>query len=247
LTQKPAKTIVLGIPVSSDNFRIPEDLDVSIQSGNPVIITFVNPHACALSESHREYLGYLHEFDWVLCDGTGMAVAARRIGKIDIKRVAFDLSSIARPVCAWLAATGVPLVLVGSKPGVTAQAAERLRGVFPTLNAVKTFNGYDDDPRHAMNFIADNPKAAVICGMGAPRQEKFLIALKNTGWTGIGFTCGGFFDHTVERVEYYPGWVEKMDLRFLYRLVKEPRRLWRRYLVEYQVFIRRFLKESFSS
>jgi exopolysaccharide biosynthesis WecB/TagA/CpsF family protein len=246
LTQKPAKTVVLGIPVSSDNFRIPEDLDVSIESGNPVIITFVNPHACALSESNKEYLGYLHEFDWVLCDGTGMAVAARRIGKIDIERVAFDLSSIARPICQRLAETGVPLVLVGGRPGVTAQAAERLRGVFPTLNVVKTVCGYDDDPRHAMNFIADNPKAAVICGMGAPRQEKFLLDLKKSGWIGFGITCGGFFDHTVERVEYYPDWVEKMDLRFLYRLFKEPGRLWRRYLVEYQVFIRRYLKESFS-
>jgi exopolysaccharide biosynthesis WecB/TagA/CpsF family protein len=246
LTQKPLKTVVLGIPVSSNNFRIPEDLDASIQSEHPVIITFVNPHACAVSETHKEYLDYLHEFDWVLCDGTGMAVAARRIGKLDIKRVAFDLSSIARPVFEWLAAKGVPLVFIGGKPGITAQVAERLREVFPALNVIKTWSGFDDDPRNAMNFLAQNRQAAVICGMGAPRQEKLLIALKETGWSGFGITCGGFFDHTVERVEYHPDWVEKMDLRFLYRLVKEPRRLWRRYLVEYQVFIRRYLKESFS-
>ena len=82
--------------------------------------------------------------------------------------------------------------------------------------------------------------------MGAPRQEQFLINLKNAGWTGIGFTCGGFFDQIVDRVDYYPGWVDKMNLRFLYRLLKEPRRLWRRYLIDYQVFMKRFLKEYFS-
>jgi len=160
--------------------------------------------------------------------------------------VAFDLSSIGRPICKRLAETGVPLLLIGGKPGVTAQAAKGLRTVFPDLNVVKTLSGYDDGPSDAFDFITDHPDAAVICGMGAPRQEKFLIDLRNTGWTGFGITCGGFFDHTVERVEYYPDWVEKTDLRFLYRLFKEPRRLWRRYLIEYQVFIRRYLRETFS-
>ena len=245
MNQKPSKTVVLGIPVSSDNFRIPEQLDVSIQCEHSIIVTFVNPHAYSVSESHKEYLGYLHEFDWVLCDGIGVVIAARRVGNIDINRASFDLTSIAGAVCEWLATRGVPLVLIGGKPGISAQAAERLRERYPTLNILKTFSGYDDDPEHAIVFMTENQEAAIICGMGAPRQEEILVALKNTSWTGIGFTCGGFFDQIIDNFEYYPNWVNKMNLRFLYRLLKEPRRLWRRYLIDYQVFIKRFLKESF--
>lgn len=243
MTQKPSKKVVLGIPLSSVNFRIPEQLDAFIQCEHAVIVTFVNPHACAVAESHEEYLDHLHEFDWVLCDGIGMVVAARRIGKIDIDRAAFDLTSIAGPVCEWLAAEGISLALVGGKPGVSNRAAERLRDLFPTLNIVKSLSGYNSDPERAMNFMADNQDTAIICGMGTPRQEKFLINLKNSGWSGIGFTCGGFFDQIVDRVDYYPGWVDRMNLRFLYRLLMEPRRLWRRYLVEYRIFMKRFLRE----
>jgi N-acetylglucosaminyldiphosphoundecaprenol N-acetyl-beta-D-mannosaminyltransferase len=78
--------------------------------------------------------------------------------------------------------------------------------------------------------------------MGAPLQERFLSQLAANGWTGIGLTCGGFLDQVVQGSDYYPGWVDRLNIRFLYRLGKEPRRLWRRYLVDYQVFMRLYLK-----
>jgi N-acetylglucosaminyldiphosphoundecaprenol N-acetyl-beta-D-mannosaminyltransferase len=76
--------------------------------------------------------------------------------------------------------------------------------------------------------------------MGAPLQERFLLQLADDGWHGIGFTCGGFLDQLIDGKNYYPAWADRLNIRFLYRLAKEPRRLWRRYLVDYQVFIRRY-------
>jgi len=241
LIQKPSKTAVLGIPVSSENLRIPEQLDSASQCEHATIVTFVNPHACSIAESNQEYLGHLQEFDWVLCDGIGMVIAARRISGLDIDRTAFDLTSVAGPVCEWLAKGNVPLVLVGGKPGVSDRAAELLNELFPALNIVETFSGYDSDPGDALNYMAEHQKAALVCGMGAPRQEKFLIDMAKSGWKGIGFTCGGFFDQLGEKVDYYPKWIDRMNLRFLYRLGVEPRRLWRRYLIDYQVFLKRYL------
>ena len=241
----PHKVELLGIPVSSMSFDPGKDM-CSVQSTEARIVTFVNPHACAMAEKNTEYPDMLRSFSWVLCDGIGMVIAAKRLLGIHINRAAFDLTSIAGPVCDWLARHKVPVVFVGGKSGISMQAGQLLKDLFPDLDILKTFSGYGADILEAKAFLEEHQDSAVICGMGAPRQEQFLINLKNAGWTGIGFTCGGFFDQIVERVDYYPGWVDKMNLRFLYRLLKEPRRLWRRYLVDYQVFMKRFLKEYFS-
>lgn len=60
--------------------------------------------------------------------------------------------------------------------------------------------------------------------------------MKAQGWRGWGFTCGGFLDQLGSGLYYYPQWVDQMNLRFAYRLLKEPRRLWRRYFFEYSRF-----------
>jgi N-acetylglucosaminyldiphosphoundecaprenol N-acetyl-beta-D-mannosaminyltransferase len=237
------KKEVLGVPVSVRNLDIETDLAAANETGRLVLISFVNPLACHLVEQSSEYKRHLQEIDWIMCDGIGMVVAANRTEGIDITRAAFDLTSLAGPVCEWLQKEEIPLVLVGGKPGISSQAAQLLSNLFPGLHVNGTFNGYDDDPAKAIKFMAAQKNAAIICGMGAPKQEEFLIKLRQTGCCGIGFTCGGFFDQIIDRIDYYPVWVDKMNLRFLYRLLKEPRRLWKRYLVDYRAFMKRFIRE----
>ena len=63
------------------------------------------------------------------------------------------------------------------------------------------------------------------------------MKLRAQGFSGLGFTCGGFLDQLAESQHYYPAWIDKADLRWLYRLCKEPRRLLRRYTLDYAPFI----------
>jgi len=72
--------------------------------------------------------------------------------------------------------------------------------------------------------------------MGSLVQESFLLALMGSGWRGLGFTCGGFLDQLSNGFNYYPKLVNALNLRWAYRLAKDPRRLWRRYLLDYPVF-----------
>lgn len=243
-SNNPEKVDLLGIPVSSRSF-VPDTELGRVMPGSPLIVTFVNPNACVVSEQHADYVGMLRRFDWVLCDGIGMVLAARHIRGISVDRAAFDLTSLARPVCHQLADRKIPLVIVGGRPGVSERAAVRLQNLFPGLVILATFDGYDNSPEKAIEFIKTHKDSAVLSAMGAPEQERFLIRLKTTGWHGIGFTCGGFLDQLLERVDYYPEWVDRSNLRFLYRLFKEPHRLWKRYLIDYQVFLRRYAKAYF--
>ena len=101
----------------------------------------------------------------------------------------------------------------------------------------RSFQEYEAEVRRARPDI-------IICGMGAPRQEELLLKLKEVrAWKGLGFTCGGYLDQLQQGLHYYPAAVDKLDLRWLYRLVKEPRRLLRRYILEYQVYWSALMRE----
>ena len=228
---------VVGIPVSSGPLG---DVGAALASREPnqaFTVTFVNPWACALARRVPEYIGLLRGFDWVCCDGIGMVVAAHVAGLERVQREAFDFTSVAHPVFDWAAREGATIGLVGGAPGVSAATAEWLAGRYPQMKLTRAFAGFGEDVDAALRHHLALGNSLVVCGMGAPRQERFLLELVRRGWTGVGFTCGGFFDQLLTREHYYPGWVDRANLRFLYRLYREPRRLWWRYLVEYQVFV----------
>ena len=80
--------------------------------------------------------------------------------------------------------------------------------------------------------------------MGALMQEKFLLKVKDAGYQGIGFTCGGFIHQTSKNeIDYYPAWVDKTNLCFLYRMWKEPHTR-KRYLMAGFLFPARFIAEK---
>ncbi len=101
-------------------------------------------------------------------------------------------------------------------------------------------NGYFldvDDRRRAIRDIVDSGADFAIVGMGAPLQEQFALDLRDAGFKGIVFTCGGFLHQTADRINYYPDWVNRYNLRAFYRLFHE-KGLWGRLynvLIEFPV------------
>lgn len=139
-------------------------------------------------------------------------------------RATFDRTSLANPVLQWAVRHQIGVVLVGARPGVAERAGRTMSALVPDLVVERTFSGYGEDPDAAKSYLLAHPGRLVVCGMGAPRQEAFLLALKEAGWRGIGITCGGFLDQLAERADYFPAWIDRLHLRFLYRLYREPRR-----------------------
>ena len=84
----------------------------------------------------------------------------------------------------------------------------------------------------------------VICGMGTPLQEHFLADLQKLGWGGIGYTCGGFLHQTARDIQYYPEWIDKYNIRWIYRIYDEPK-LFKRYFWEYPKFFVYFIYDFY--
>lgn len=202
------------------------------------LVTFVNPGSPAAAVRMPAFRDDLRRFDLVLPDGEGMVTAIRLLHRISATRVSFDSTSLAPPVFRAAAACALPVVLVGGRPGVADLAADRLRESFPGLRILASIDGYGDQDRKADAVLAHEPRI-VVCAMGVGAQEAFLLRLASRGWLGCGFTCGGYFDQLAGGLQYYPGWVDRLNLRWAYRLAREPRRLWRRYLFDYGYFGRR--------
>lgn len=210
------------------------------------LVSFANPLSIKIMKEDPTYHANLLRMDLLFSDGIAMTAAVRwRTGR-HIPRISFDNTSLAPVVLEAASRLGRGLVLVGGRPGVADDAARQIQNAYPELHIRGVLHGYAP-LSHLVAEIRTLDAAIVICGMGMPRQEAFLVELAGSGWHGYGFTCGGYLDQLRTRFQYYPKLIDRLNLRWLYRILREPRRIGYRCCVEYQPFFGVLLHELMSS
>lgn len=171
------------------------------------------------------------KIDRVFIDGIFLVWTLRLLG-VPVERRSFDMTSMAAEVFGRASRSGETVYLVGGEAGVAQQAAESFTRLWPALKVVGTRSGFFASPGERQEFIESLVKMGpdiVIAGMGTPKQEYILSDLVANGWRGDGYTCGGFLHQTAKRgVRYYPRLIDKLNLRWAFRVFDEPRLL-RRY------------------
>ncbi|WP_022947245.1 WecB/TagA/CpsF family glycosyltransferase [Methylohalobius crimeensis] len=204
------------------------------------LTTFVNPHSYRLVRREKDVARY---FRYVGIDGFSLVPFGRILSGRDVQRTSFDMTSIAKDVFEACSRMDRSIFLIGAKKKEIEKTSRILQGAFPKLNIVGFRDGYFKDNSEKASFINRlvvlNPDVVVV-GMGTPRQERFLMQLVDAGWAGSGFTCGGFLHQTASGTRYYPDWVNRFSLRWLYRIVDEPRLL-SRYFISYPIGLILFL------
>jgi exopolysaccharide biosynthesis WecB/TagA/CpsF family protein len=107
--------------------------------------------------------------------------------------------------------------------------------------------GFDRDPAEmarAVRFVLDNPARYVFLAVGSPRQEQLAAAIMATGAaTGTGLCIGASLEFLAGAIPRAPGWMQKAGIEWLHRLMVDPRRLSRRYLVDNPVIFRLLFQE----
>jgi N-acetylglucosaminyldiphosphoundecaprenol N-acetyl-beta-D-mannosaminyltransferase len=231
------RTITIGLRVDAiAPIEAAVDLiDEALQTRNRFLMTFINPGTAMIAQRQPAVAGLFDHFDLVAPDGIAMVQAIRLLHGVHGARISFDSTALAPFVFRLAEQHDSRIVLVGGKPGVAERARRQLLPVYKKLNIIATLHGYGDLSA-TIATVAELAPDIVICGMGVSLQESFLLKLSDTGWIGVGITCGGFLDQLSQGVQYYPTWVNSLNLRWAYRLMCEPRRLWRRYLLDYPKF-----------
>jgi exopolysaccharide biosynthesis WecB/TagA/CpsF family protein len=194
--------------------------------------TFINPYSYFVLRNHQ---GLIDSIDRVLVDGQLLVSVFRFLGVATLKRKSFDMTSLALDIFSLAVKNTDTVYLVGTTPSAIKVAVENITDRFSGLIVSGYHHGYLDDEIIASEVIADIVSKSpdiVVVGMGAPRQEQFLLSLRAAGWAGTGYTCGGFFHQTASSIDYYPRWADKLNLRWLYRIYDEPK-LAKRYFMQY--------------
>ena len=209
------------------------------------VYTFLNPVSYIEAMRHKDIF---MQFDGIFADGSILAKSIRLLyGKI-ITRRSFDMTSIGADLFDYSIKKGKSVYIVSSEQKSVEKAVNLIKDRYSGIQIVGYRNGYfkDDGERdeEISKIISLNPDYLIV-GMGVIKQEEFLLRAKEAGYQGIGFTCGGFISQIAQNnIDYYPAWVDRMNVRFLYRIYKEPHTR-KRYLKAGILFPIVFVKEKF--
>lgn len=217
--------------------------DVFARAGK--VYTFLNPVSYLSALDNKELFV---RFDGIFADGSILVAAIKLVYGKDVTRRSFDMTSLAPDLLSYAETHGKSVYIVASRQEQVEKAVGIFKERYPKLTIIGYRNGYfasekeqDEEARH---IVGVNPDFLIV-GMGALMQECFLLKVKDAGYRGIGFTCGGFIHQTAkDEIDYYPAWVDRMNLRFLYRMYKEKHTR-KRYLQAALLFPARFIAERF--
>lgn len=237
------KSVLVKKILDSERPLTDRELLLSLRGGG--VYTFLNPVSYLDALKHKALFG---QFDGIFADGSLLVAAIRMMYGRKVTRRSCDMTSIGRALLEESAHEGKSLYYVASKQEEVERAVAMFRERLPDVNIIGYRNGYfsneEDMDKEAKHITEVNPDFLVV-GMGAIKQEEFLLRVKAAGYRGIGFTCGGFIHQTAHsEMDYYPAWADRMNIRFLYRMWKEPHTR-KRYLMAGLIFPARFVWERF--
>lgn len=180
------------------------------------------------------------EADLALADGTPVVWAASLLGTPVPEKVSG--SDLMIPLARHAAARGWRLYLLGGGPGIAARAAERLRAEHGTtvvgVDAPRVSDdGVADDERAVIERIRRAAPHILLVGLGAPKQELWMARARGDVAPAVVIAVGAGLDFVAGAQGRAPRWMSWAGLEWCYRLAREPRRLWRRYLVDDPPFV----------
>jgi len=146
-------------------------------------------------------------------------------------------------IAAQASINGVPIFLLGGMPGVASLAGEKLQTQFPGLEIVGTYCppfGFEYDEaecKKIISMINDSGAKILFVGVGAPKQEKWAVSHMDQLNVGPILGVGAAFDFASGMISRSPEFMQKAGVEWLWRLMKEPGRLWKRYLLQDSRFV----------
>ncbi len=217
-----------------------------VGSGVQRRVMYVNAHVLNQSHQRPELRATLQDSDLVYCDGYGVRIAAKALELPTPHRMTgadwiWNLASLCE-------ANGHSVYLLGSEPGTTKEAAERLAARYPRLRIAGSHHGFftigSPHAERVVEDINERKPDIVLVGMGTPKQEDWVQAYAERLQTDVLWTVGALFDYVSGRVPRAPGWLADNGLEWIFRLGVEPNRMWRRYLIGNPIFLSRVFAET---
>jgi exopolysaccharide biosynthesis WecB/TagA/CpsF family protein len=212
--------------------------------GERTSMAFVNSDCLNAAVAQRDYRAVLQGADRVLPDGIGVNLACR------MRKIALvanlNGTDLFPELCKRAVAADLSIFLLGAGRGVAEAAAANVQALFPGLRIAGTQDGYFEETETAriVQQINDSKADILLVAMGAPQQELWIDAHRHDLEVPVCMGVGGLFDFYSGRIPRAPLWMREIGLEWMWRLMQEPGRMWRRYVIGNPLFLYRVLRET---
>ncbi len=230
---------ILGCPVDVISFdEVCDRIRRAVLEGQRLQIATANVDFVMKARRDPVFARELWRSDLVTADGVPLLWAAALLGTPLRGRVnGTDLVW----KCAEISAeTQCPVALIGAAPGVAARAADKMRQRHPgaRLHAIPTpFHLGAPENARLIQQIRALQARIILAALGAPKQERWLQAHMGFCGANVGIGCGSALDIISGDRPCAPGWMRNHGLEWLHRMLQEPGRLGKRYLIEDSPFV----------
>ena len=228
------------------------------------LINTINAHSFNTAQKDALFAEALAKGDYLIPDGASIVKACKWLNAKSqpTERIAgwdlfvFEMNNLETKSKKMLEEDAVQkkmkVMFMGSSEKVLSLIKEKAKGDYPHLDVITYSPPYkpefsDDDNASIIKAINDANPDLLWIGMTAPKQEKWTYS----HWNELNIHChvgtiGAVFDFYAGTAVRAPKWWQEHSLEWLYRLCKEPKRMWRRYIIGNPLFLWNILKEKFS-
>ena len=225
--------------------------ELSLLPEGKVLINTINAHSYNTAQKDPLFAEALQKGDALVPDGASIVMACRWLKAKSQPKERIAGWDLFEQEMEQLNRRGGKCFFMGSSERVLGLVKAKAAEVYPNIT-VETYS-----PPYKPEFTQEDNQAMIAAvnqaqpdllwvGMTAPKQEKWTYAhLKELEVNGPIGTIGAVFDFFAENVQRAPVWWQEHGLEWLYRLIKEPRRMWRRYIIGNMLFLINIAKEKF--
>jgi N-acetylglucosaminyldiphosphoundecaprenol N-acetyl-beta-D-mannosaminyltransferase len=235
VTSGSGRVDVLGIQVSATNLdETVETFARWIERGDRQLVCVTDMNSLLHARADEQLTKLFNTSGLTVPDGMPLVWAGRKAGFARMDRVAGP--DLLERVMAEAAERGWTQYFYGGSEGVAADLRDRFQERHPALKVV----GVECPPFRPLTEAEDAEAVArmnearpdiVWVGLGAPKQERWMAEHRDRLNATILIGVGAAFDFHTGRLDRAPRWMQRAGLEWSYRLYKEPRRLWRRYVL----------------
>jgi N-acetylglucosaminyldiphosphoundecaprenol N-acetyl-beta-D-mannosaminyltransferase len=232
---------ILGVKITNaGSYReIYESLNSSFGSG-PLYITVNNVHTVVESALNKKYKEVINNSYLALPDGKPLSTIAKIKGNKNICRVFGP--TIFEKTLEWGQEDGIKHYFFGSSVETLEKMNNVIKSRFPSVIISGSFSPpYSEftlkENELFMKQMNESGANIFWIGLGAPKQEIWMYENYKKLERGVMIGIGAGFDYLAGNTKHAPVWMKNMALEWLYRLIQEPKRLWKRYLVTNTLFL----------
>jgi len=220
------KERILGVAVSDLSYKdLEETVALDIENNKKSFIVAINPEKVLKARKDKQLASLLDCADYPIADGIGVVIASRlKGGKIKSRVTGIECMDT---LCALANQKSYKIFLYGAKREVLAKTKTALTQKYSNIQIVGAIDGYEHNNEKIVSAINKSEADILFVALGSPKQEIWITNNKENLCPKIYMGVGGSFDVISGNIKRAPDFMLKLGLEWLYRLIREPKRIFR--------------------